>query len=42
MAVYKYIALKNNKELFESIIEASDDRDAREKIRNSGYIPVKV
>ena len=42
MAVYKYIALKNNKELFERIIEASDDRDAREKIRNSGYIPVKV
>lgn len=42
MAIYKYVALKNNKELFESIIEASDERNAREKIRNSGYIPVKV
>ena len=42
MTLYKYVALKNNKELFESVIEAEDERSAREMIRNSGYIPVKV
>lgn len=42
MTLYKYVALKNNKELFESVIEAADERSAREMIRNSGYIPVKV
>ena len=42
MTLYKYVALKNNKELFESVIEAADESSAREMIRNSGYIPVKV
>ena len=42
MTLYKYVALKNNKEIFESVIEAADERSAREMIRNSGYIPVKV
>ena len=42
MALYKYVALRNNKELFESCIEAANERNARDLIRKAGYIPVKV
>lgn len=42
MAIYKYVALKDNKELIESMIEATDERAARNGIRLLGYTPVKV
>ena len=42
MALYKYVALKDNKELIENVIEAETVKLAREYIRNLGYIPVKV
>lgn len=42
MTLYKYVALKDNKELIENVIEAETVKLAREYIRNLGYIPVKV
>ena len=42
MAIYNYIALKNNKDLVKGKVNAADLREARENIRNLGFIPTKV
>lgn len=42
MTIYNYIALKNAKDIVKGKIEAQDLREARESIRNLGFIPTKV
>lgn len=42
MTVFNYIALKNNKDIVKGKIEADDLRQARESIRNLGFIPTRV
>ena len=42
MARYFYNALKDNKQIIKGEIEASDLREARDKIRQLGFIPTKV
>ncbi len=42
MGKYFYSALKNNKQIIKGEIEAASPREAREKIRQLGYIPTKV
>ncbi len=42
MAIYNYIALKNNKDIVKGKVEAEDLREARESIRKLGFIPTKV
>ncbi|MDD3238009.1 MAG: type II secretion system F family protein [Candidatus Gastranaerophilales bacterium] len=42
MPVYNYIALKNNSEVVKGKIEADDTRQARQQIRQLGYVPTKV
>ena len=42
MAIYNYIALKNNKDIVKGKVDAEDLREARESIRKLGFIPTKV
>ena len=42
MAIYNYVALKNNKDIVKGKVEAEDLRDARENVRNLGFLPTKV
>ena len=42
MAIYNYIALKNNKDNVKGKVNAEDLREARESIRSLGFIPTKV
>lgn len=42
MAIYNYIALKNNKDIVKGKVDAEDLRAARESIRKLGFIPTKV
>ena len=42
MAIYNYIALKNNKDIVKGKIDAQSLREARESIRKLGFIPTKV
>ncbi len=42
MAIYNYVALKNNKDIVKGKVEAEDLRDAREKVRTLGFLPTKV
>ena len=42
MAIYNYVALKNNKDIVKGKVEAEDLRDAREKVRSLGFLPTKV
>ena len=42
MAIYNYIALKNNKDIVKGKVDAEDLREARENIRKLGFIPTKV
>lgn len=42
MTVYKYLALKNHKEIVKGKIEAESPRQAREGIRKLGFIPTKL
>ncbi len=42
MAKFQYNALKDNKQVVSGEIEASDYREAREKIRQLGFLPTKV
>ena len=42
MAIYNYIALKNNKDIVKGKVDAQDLREARENIRKLGFIPTKV
>lgn len=42
MAVYNYIALKNNKDIVKGKIEADSLRSARENVRKLGFLPTKI
>lgn len=42
MAKYIYTALKNNKQIVKGEVEAVSPREAREKIRQLGFLPTKV
>ncbi len=42
MAKYKYSALKNNSDIINGVIDASNPREAREKIRELGFLPTKI
>lgn len=42
MTIYNYTALRNNKDIVKGKIEAGSAREARENIRNLGFIPTKV
>lgn len=42
MAKYQYSALKNNRQIIKGEVEASCAREAREKIRQLGFLPTKV
>ncbi|MDR1169012.1 MAG: type II secretion system F family protein [Heliobacteriaceae bacterium] len=42
MAIYNYTALKDNKDIIKGKIEAASLREARENIRNMGFVPTKV
>ena len=42
MAKYIYSALKTNNQIVKGEIEALNPREAREKIRELGFIPTKV
>lgn len=42
MAKFKYNALKNNNSIINGEVEASNLREAREKIRELGFMPTKV
>lgn len=42
MKKYKYTALKNNNEIITGELTAANDREARNKIRELGFIPTKI
>ncbi len=42
MAIYNYVALKNNKDVVKGKVEAEDLRDARDQVRKLGFLPTKV
>jgi len=42
MTIYSYIALKNNKDIVKGKIEAATLREARENIRELGFLPTKI
>jgi len=42
VAVYNYIALKNNKDIVKGKIEADSLRSARENVRKLGFLPTKI
>ena len=42
MAIYNYVALKNNKDIGTGKVEAESLRDARDSVRKLGFLPTKV
>lgn len=42
MAVYNYVALKNNKDVVKGKVEATTIREARENVRKLGFLPTKI
>lgn len=42
MAVYNYIALKNNKDIVKGKVEATTLREARDNVRKLGFLPTKI
>lgn len=42
MAIYNYIALKNNKDVVKGKVEAISLKDARENVRKLGFLPTKI
>ena len=42
MAIYNYVALKNNKDIVTGKVEAESLRDARDSVRKLGFLPTKV
>jgi len=42
MAIYNYVALKNNKDIVTGKVEAESLRDARDGVRKLGFLPTKV
>lgn len=42
MAVFNYVALKNNKEIVKGKVEATTLKEARENVRKLGFLPTKI
>jgi len=42
VAVYNYVALKNNKEIVKGKVEATTLKEARENVRKLGFLPTKI
>jgi len=42
MAVYNYVALKNNKDIVKGKVEATSHKEARENVRKLGFLPTKI
>ena len=42
MAVYNYVALKNNKDVVKGKVEAGSLKEARENVRRLGFLPTKI
>src|SRR5574344_2264670 len=42
MAVYNYVALKNNKDVVKGKVEAANLKQARENVRKLGFLPTKI
>lgn len=42
MAIFNYVALKNNKDIVRGKIEGSSLKEARENIRKLGFLPTKI
>lgn len=42
MAIYNYIALKNNKDIVKGKVEATNLKNARENVRKLGFLPTKI
>ena len=42
MAIYNYVALKNNKDIVTGKVEAGSLREARDNVRKLGFLPTKV
>lgn len=42
MAIYNYVALKNNKDIVTGKVEDESLRDARDSVRKLGFLPTKV
>ena len=42
MAIYNYIALKNNKNIVKGKIEGESLKEARENVRKLGFLPTKI
>ncbi len=42
MAVYNYVALKNNKDIVKGKVEATTLREARDNVRKLGFLPTKI
>jgi len=42
MAVYNYVALKNNKDIVKGKVEAASHKEARENVRRLGFLPTKI
>lgn len=42
MAVFNYVALKNNKDVVKGKIEADTLKEARENVRRMGFLPTKI
>ena len=42
MAIYNYVALKNNKDIVTGKVEAESLREARDQVRKLGFLPTKL
>lgn len=42
MAIYTYVALKNNKDIVKGKVEANSLREARDNVRKLGFLPTKI
>lgn len=42
MAIYNYIALKNNKDIVKGKVEGNSLKEARENVRKLGFLPTKI
>lgn len=42
MAIYNYIALKNNKDIVKGKVEGDSLKEARENVRKLGFLPTKI
>lgn len=42
MAIYNYIALKNNKDIIKGKVEGESLKEARENVRKMGFLPTKI